>query len=313
MKQYYRIIVVTLTLLWSVSGTWAQHVEGEPTHLKIFQKSGETLIPIEQIDSIRFESVTTPYSRPMMGIEYAAEYNVGKEAGSFATSHSNDASGYFPSDQIGSVCPTGYHTPTRYEAAVLMPSFGPKFEVYLLFNDTKAFSNVPEAIQVGSTKASYLNDYKAIKDKNISYALRFKKGAEEMHPDFPAASDNSQQAAYRYEVVGEHKMNSLDAHLKITVRYLGEHFTGTIDDIATEEYWAENSQDDIVRIIPASIYYHPQSKKEVMGMGAYYWTSSPYEPQDGWMWTISYIPKMAYISYNSALFKFGIRPFKDAQ
>ena len=81
------------------------------------------------------------------------------------------------------------------------------------------------AIQVGSVKASYLSDYKSIKGSKVSYALRFKRGTTEMHPDFPVATENSLLAAYRYEVVGQHQIGSLDAHLKITVRYLGSDYT----------------------------------------------------------------------------------------
>lgn len=270
-------------------------------------------MPLDQIDSIRFELVKETPARPMMGIEYVAEYNVGKEAGTFATSQSNDASGYYAFDEVGTVCPAGYHTPTRYEATVLMPSFGPKYEIYIMFGTNKSYTDVPEAIQVGSVKASYLSDYKSIKGSKVSYALRFKRGTTEMHPDFPVATENSLLAAYRYEVVGQHQIGSLDAHLKITVRYLGSDYTGTIDDIATEEFWSKDDQDDVIRILPSAVYYHPQKHAEVMGAGAFYWTSSPHEEQTGFVWTIAYIPQMAYISYNSNLFKFGIRPFKDVE
>ena len=312
MKQYYLSLFAALSLLCSLQPAWGQQPD-PPTHLRIYQHDQVTEIPLDQVDSIRFELVKKTPTRPMIGIDYVAEYNVGKEAGTFATSQSNDASGYYSFDQIGTACPAGYHTPTRYEAAVLMPSFGPQYETYVMFGVNKSYTDIAEAIQVGSVKASYLSDYKSIKGSKVSYALRFKKGSKEMNPDFPVATDNSLQAAYRYEVVGEHKVGSKEAYLKITVRYLGSDFTGSIEDIATEEFWAKNGQDDVVRILPSSTYFHPQKHAEIMGAGAFYWTSSPNEKQAGFVWTIAYIPQMAYISYNSTQFKFGIRPFKDAE
>lgn len=312
MKQYYLSLFVALSLLCSLQPAWGQQPDS-PTHLRIYQHNQVTEIPLDQVDSIRFELVKKTPTRPMIGIDYVAEYNVGKEAGTFATSQSNDASGYYAFDQVGTACPAGYHTPTRYEAAVLMPSFGPQYETYVMFGANKSYTDVAEAIQVGSVKASYLSDYKSIKGRKVSYALRFKKGSKEMNPDFPVATDNSLQAAYRYEVVGEHKIGSKEAYLKITVRYLGSDFTGSIEDIATEDFWAKDGQDDVVRILPSSVYYHPQKHAEIMGAGAFYWTSSPHEKQAGFVWTIAYIPQMAYISYNSTQFKFGIRPFKDAE
>jgi len=312
MRQYYLSLFALLALLYGVQLTWGQQTD-TPTLLRIYQRDKISEIPLEQIDSICFEQIKEPPAHPTMGIEYVAEYNVGKELGTFATSHNNDASGCFTFDEIGSVCPAGYHTPSRYEAAVLMPSFGPNYEIYVIFDDNKSFKDIPEAIQVGAHKASYLSDYKSLQGSKVCYALRFKRGTKEVQADFPIANDNNLQAAYRYEIIGQHTIGSMDSHLKITVRYLGNDFTGSIDDVATEEFWRENNQNDVVRILPSSVYYHPQKHMDLFGAGAYYWTSSTHESQTGFVWTIAYIPKMAYISYNPNLFKFGIRPFKDAE
>lgn len=240
-----------------------------------------------------------------------AEYNVGKTPGVFATSHLNNASGYFAFDDVINACPKGYHTPTRQEAAVIMPLFGPNYEVYLMFDTNSLFENREEAIKVGKTQATYLCDYKSSKGSWVSYALRFKKATREVEAGYPAATDNKLQCAYRYEVVNSHKEGAVDSHLKVTARYLGEDFSGSIHDVAKEPFWNNNSAKDVVRIIPSSIYYHPQKQKEVFGAGAFLWTATSYETNTGFVWTIAYIPKMAYISYNSILFKFGIRPVED--
>lgn len=252
-----------------------------------------------------------PNPNAKLPLEYVAEFNVGKTAGTFANSHQNDAAGYFSYDEVANVCPEGYHTPTRQEAAIIMPLFGPQFEIYLFFDTESSSNDVEEAIKVGNKQATYLCDYKSTKGSLISYALRFKKAPSEKETGYPAATDNKLQCAYRYEVVGQHKEGAKDSHLKITARLVGEDFAGTIEDIAKEDFWNKNSANDVTRILPSSVYYHPQSKKDVYGAGAFLWTATPYENREGFVWTIAYIPKMAYISYNSNLFKFGIRPVKD--
>lgn len=253
----------------------------------------------------------TPKPTIMLPLEYIAEYNVGKTAGTFATSHQNDAAGYFSFDEVANVCPEGYHTPTRQEAAIIMPLFGPQFEIYLFFDTDSYSDDVEEAIKVGNKQATYLCDYKSTKGSLVSYAIRFKKAHGELEDGYPAATDNKLQCAYRYEVVGQHKEGSKDSYLKITARLVGEDFTGTIDDIAKEDFWSVNSANDVTRILPSSVYYHPQYQRDIYGAGAFLWTATPYEKRDGFVWTIAYIPKMAYISYNSNLFKFGIRPVKN--
>lgn len=252
-----------------------------------------------------------PQHKVKIPLEYVAEYNVGKTIGTFATSHHNDASGYFSFEENSKVCPPGYHTPSRQEAAILMPLFGPQYEIYVLFDTNRISKDRQEAIKIGKIKATYLCDYKSAKGSSICYALRFKKATSEVEQGYPAAMDNKLQCAYRYEVVGEHKDGAKESHLKITARLVGEAFSGDIESIADENFWKKNTTKDVIRIIPSSIYYHPQKHKDILGAGAFLWTSTVHEKQKGFVWTIAYIPKMAYISYNSNLFRFGIRPIED--
>lgn len=259
------------------------------------------------------EKGEAPIPSIKLPLEYVAEYNVGKTAGTFATSYLNDEAGYFSFEEIDEVCPVGYHTPSRQEAAVIMPLYGPQYEIYLMFDSNVAFDNVSEAIQVGTRKATYLSDYKSVKGAPLCYALRFKKATEEIEEGYPAAEDNKLMCAYRYEVVGTHVEGNKESHLKVTARLLGETFTGTIDDICNEGFWEKNNETDVIRIIPSSVYFHPQKQIEIFGAGAFLWTATEHEQEQDFVWTIAYISKMAYISYNSKLFKFGIRPMEDFQ
>lgn len=52
----------------------------------------------------------------------------------------------------------------------------------------------------------------------------------------------------------------------ITVRHLGEGFTGSIDDISNEEFWKANNSNDVVRYIPLSGWI--DSYNEVQGRGS---------------------------------------------
>ena len=106
----------------------------------------------------------------------------------------------------------------------------------------------PERIQIGKedTAKIYFGDF-SCPGNNIVYALRFKK-------DNVSSTDNSLLAAYKYELLdvtnagsGENWPN---LRLVVTVRYLGEDFTGTIADIANEEFWQQKG-DDAVRVFPA--------------------------------------------------------------
>lgn len=306
MLKLNRIMLISF-LLNAFAGLLLAQTPHEPTHLIIYRGTTVTQVPLSEIDSIRFESLK---NSPMVPLEYVAEYNVGKTPGTFAESQQNDASGYFPFEEVNSICPKGYHTPTRQEAAVLFPLFGPKFEIYIWFDTKKETIGALEAIQVGDVKASYLNDYKSPGGK-VCYAIRFQKAEKEAEAGYPAATDNSLRTAYRYEIVGQMAEGNLDAHMKISARHLGDDFSGSMDDVAKEEFWTANNEADVVRILPSAIYYHPQFNKEVVGAGAYYWTTTPHETQATFVWTIAYISKMAYISYNSDKFKFGVRPFKN--
>ena len=196
MLKLNRIILISF-LLNAFAGLLLAQTPHEPTHLIIYRGTTVTQVPLSEIDSIRFESLK---NSPMVPLEYVAEYNVGKTPGTFAESQQNDASGYFPFEEVNSICPKGYHTPTRQEAAVLFPLFGPKYEIYIWFDTKKETIGALEAVQVGDVKASYLNDYKSPGGK-VCYAIRFQKAEKEAEAGYPAATDNSLRTAYRLSLI----------------------------------------------------------------------------------------------------------------
>lgn len=246
-------------------------------------------------------------------LSYVAEYNVSPTPRLFAESHDNDASGYFPHGEIAVTCPNGYHVPTKEEAAVILPAYGPQNLIYIWFDSNMEEKDAAEAVQIGDVKASFLNDYKPVKGSRICYGLRFKKGVSEVEEGFAPAPDNRFQTAYRYEVIGQHRVGEKKSHLKITARLLGETFSGTLDDIATESFWHTHEENDVIRILPANLYFDPYYGEPRMGEAAYLWTASPYKPMSGYTWSVSYNDKRGYVGYSSNGMKLGVRPFKDSK
>ena len=117
---------------------------------------------------------------------------------------------------------------------------------------------------------------KGMGDGKTIYALRFMpttvnqvgdrllRGYDEMlslFPDFmylyrdpeenTLSTDGERQSAYRYEYVDDPKSSGRKA-LKVTARYLGNAWSGSIDDIANVSFWNANSERNVV-------YYFPQN------------------------------------------------------
>jgi uncharacterized protein (TIGR02145 family) len=182
--------------------------------------------------------------RPKLPIAYFAKYNLWEDE--FAEAHRKDQCSYYSLNEAWQVCPDGYHLPTQEEWAGVFP-YGEDW-----MDDKEGV----ESVTINGVTKSYYAEYKG------NYAIRFKRD-----PDMQF--DNKMLTAFRYETVGA----DVTSRLKVTCRYLGETFKGTIDDIANESFWASNNKDDVVREFPIAGYMMP-GLKEVFEMGGHYWSAS---------------------------------------
>jgi len=221
---------------------------------------------------------TAKSKRPKLAIEYFAEYNLQDDE--FGNSHNNDQSSYYTHEEALQVCPKGWHLPKQDEWAGL-------------FSYNRRLSKgEAEPITINGNTKKYFSEYKDnSENRNIQYGIRFKRD-----PDMEF--DNSLLSAFRYEYIGEAPMTS---GMKVTVRYLGETFTGkTIDDIANELYWSNNNKDDISRIFPYLGYKYSSGKPSFCGETGLYWTASSFAET-----SCGYCPRMVRMSGNTGDVTFG--------
>ena len=131
-----------------------------------------------------------------------------------------------------------------------------------------------ETISFGDVRYSFASDYYN-KGDGVSYALRLCKPTESWDEKFPAAPDNKYRCAYRYERVGMTQTEQeppVDAYIKISVCYLGEEFTGSISDIASEAWWAERAAQVEECIIP-TVGIKVGGKLYNYASGGFYWAT----------------------------------------
>lgn len=95
----------------------------------------------------------------------------------------------------------------------------------------------------------FVSDYLTDKANHVTYALRLKKESKK-------GLDNMLATAYRYEWVGDFNsitiaQDIVPSYFKVTTRYLGPNWDGSVDDLAGEDFWENNTQSDVTRIIYA--------------------------------------------------------------
>jgi hypothetical protein len=224
--------------------------------------------------------------RPKMPIEYFAEYDL-SAAQTFGESYANDERELFTwsevrfKDKKRRICPDGYHIPSPEEWRGVVPdgTYDPggrlPWQKPVLFDreygnldirngrQQPVMYNIPETVQMckDSTPKTYLSDYYCALNsfyfKSVAYGLRFKK-------DNKSTFDNSQLAAFRYQLQGvflkqgrsginmsDYRFDGNTFRLQVTVRYLGESFTGQLETVANEEFWNNNNADDVIRTFSA--------------------------------------------------------------
>ena len=192
---------------------------------------------------------TQKEKRPKLAIEYFAEYNIYEEE--IGSTHKTSGISLYNFEEAKLACPKGWHLPTQEEWAGLFP-----------YNDILRKGSA-EPITVNGVTKNYYSKY--IRKNNITYAIRFMRD-----PDME--TDKKMLSAYRYETKGS--IEQEDIRLKITVRYLGPAFNGTINDIADETYWNTNNQQDIIREFPSIKGEFVLSGKLNSSEYGNYWSSS---------------------------------------
>lgn len=204
-------------------------------------------------------------------IEFLAHYNVTQSGTDFDKTMGNQASGYFNYEDAkakfaGGVTIEGksYRLPSLAEMQCIIPI------KTMHLKSGREYLDVQETIAADREEYSTTADYRVETTDGVVlprrlYALRLKN------------KNLCMQTAYRYEFVGEFVNGSQTSHLKVTCRYLGNSHPWTIDDVASEEFWARNTSEDIIRYLPATNGNTSGSSRA--GVNGLYWTTTPYRLQ----------------------------------
>ena len=188
--------------------------------------------------------------RPKLPIEYVAERNLG------AVTDDNKSSKYENLNASTAHIPRGFHMPSIEEWAGIFPLNG----VLSFEDDTELLGNY-EPVCIAGEMYSFESDYQ--RNDRICYALRFKD------------EENLFLCAYRYKCMGRWTRGTLDSGVEVQVVYLGPAFKGSLQTIASEDYWTKNKQKVIRRYFPAPGFKRRDYPDMIDSPGtlAYYWSS----------------------------------------
>lgn len=209
---------------------------------------------------LRKFTIVQEASRPLLPLDFVAEYNVNKAGNAFLNTHDGEENSkhLFTYAEAQKVSVAGYHVPTLKELTGIIP-----MGALIQFNEPmKEGLDKSQEVEVGGVELVCLGDYLSLKQNgNEAFALRFKDNAGKM------------RSAWKYEYVAspQGKGNVL----KITCRYLGTKEPSlTVQDIAKDEYWKANAEKDVVCILAAGGSFKYGSLSDV-GTEGYFWSSTP--------------------------------------
>lgn len=201
--------------------------------------------------------------RPLLATEYFAPGNVSADGRSFAQDDVK-GSGYFTYDEASALRLThqgkAYRLPTKTELHALLP-----YEEMLEYRRQEFRSYLEKVTLDGETKTYQETFYTP--GRNVAYAIRFERPAQQGEG---RATDNSRRTAFRYAYV------QVDGvyRLQITARYLGEHFLGDINYVASEGFWSSYTWDDKTIELPALGVRDPEGKVSSFAALGEYWSAS---------------------------------------
>ncbi len=207
---------------------------------------------------------TVKHGRPKMPLEYLSKTPLNKAGDDFATVGNKVSEiGYFT--QKGDAIPRfkecdikgkKYHMPLVYQELTSIVTSGNRFgnDKSAIHQYTPIFSEYvvfPCWVKAGVNKRNYISELKTEclnnHDLGRGYALRFKN--EEKF-----GLGNLLAMAYRYEWVGDFAFvgeagNEVVSYFKITSRYLGPNWNGSVRDLQNEDFWRNDNANDAVRTI----------------------------------------------------------------
>ena len=212
------------------------------------------------------KNLTVKHGRFKMPLEYVSEHYLAPhtegEEFKFATDETDIKNvGYFKTLEFAqknadlTVAGEKYHIPYHYyELCSLFPfrNTKPGLTTYSVGKNSGPVDNAVEymslpcwAVALQGADAAIVtvkSDYRTDKANNVSYGLRFKssnKGYKQLLV-----------MAYRYQWIGDFKPNingKVSSYYKVTSRYLGANWNGTIKEIANEAFWNANTEQDVTR------------------------------------------------------------------
>lgn len=226
----------------------------------------------------KMRAITVLHGLIRLPLDYITKNPLNKEGNDFAKSPNKISEmGYFnqkyqaiPKFTKCTIQKKNYHLPKDYyELASIFPiTFGGKDAVGGGKSIPTRVDNQDEYVILpghykyiskgGNAYFKFQMDTKTDKRKRVTYALRLKhKGLQNLY-----------MTAYKYEWVGDfhhvcpngrtiededdciskcEQRDVVNSYFKVTCRYLGPNFNGRVDDIATDDFWNNNNNNDVSR------------------------------------------------------------------
>lgn len=322
MKLHIKKIVLAVFAL-AVAGVGYAQSDYENGTLSILKTDGTTFTyPVRNIDSITFVKNDVPV-RPAqkLAIQYVADRNMTSPTTFAETTKNNDCSHYqweTAQASFNEVTVDGkkWHLPSAAEWRSIFPNEEGGRTISFLY--VQCNTDLDEAIDVHGVRKSYKADYNSV-DKSTCYALKFKKSNTQAEEGFAPAADNSLLCAYRYQLVGDFRNpGNLDAHMLVTVCYLGNGFQGDIKTISNPEWWKDyrSAHPDLCfeKTFPASGWNDTSGGAgEIVsvGTGGRYWSGSVVEGYPGFAWAFNFHAAAARLYPIHVTTDYAIRLFSN--
>ena len=229
------------------------------------------LLPVEEIDSVKFVISDTVLAPVQLPLEYVLENNVDPSGIGLVTTHATDVSGYFTFEDAvanfsnitiaGKEC----HLPSTAEWSAIIPALQNNDKLCAKFDKSdESFMDVREQVVVKGDTIISNNDYRLGVNK-ITYGLRF-KGTQML-------------SAWRYEYT---KVDDCQV-LKITARPVANDAGISIEKVADPAFWESHTDADVIRCFPASGYKMSDDGNVIYGgSDGSYWTSTTKSDKNAW-------------------------------
>lgn len=228
-----------------------------------------------------------------------AEYHVSNTPGVFATSHNKEDCGFYNWESAQTACPAGWHLPNENELSITSDCWDRNAEIvqHCLFNGKSNFSNIPEKALINGEVREFTADYFS-DTKNVCYAIKFKD------------EKGDYLSAYRWTDL------SNENPFEVRARFINDP-TLTVEDIANDDFWNKNNEDDIVRKFPGVGYKYANGNSSGENMLSYCWSSKDEAPSSSGSakGLLLYFLKGNYVYTGAfaASFQCSVRCIKDSE